>query len=263
MQIKHAVTLSTNQPVDAQLWMTSARDLPIHKIDYSHSPGQVQTSSDGTINYHELSLQPGHTAVEQRFNIYESPPPPELQSVQRYLQTNDPLMQITPAITSAAIKLMGRTKQETVDNISKFLVERLHYHTNPLSRIANDVLQSKLSDCGGYHALFCALLRAVQIPAVPDFGYRLSSNNQPHVWAWWFDDNQWQMIDLNDRQKGIYHFTPRVSMYLNTAPTLLPDYPGAVRPPFIQSSWMWIKDRDALRAKGLREIRSSSLEVES
>jgi UDP-N-acetylmuramoyl-tripeptide--D-alanyl-D-alanine ligase len=80
------------------------------------------------------------------------------------------------------------------------------------------LMGGKEVDCIGYHSALVALLRANNIPAVLDIGFRLGRGDDPHVWAW-FWDTEWKRIDILDDQNEIIgdnELFPRVSMSLGT-----------------------------------------------
>ena len=128
-----------------------------------------------------------------------------------------------------------------VERVIEYLTENLIYSTNPKSRVASEVSKSKKSDCGGYHSLLCALLRVNHIPAIIDNGYRIDTGG-PHVWAWWYnkENKRWNMVDINDFQKGSKSISPRISFGLglgisNTPKELLIPSRVKRRVSFIQS----------------------------
>lgn len=73
-------------------------------------------------------------------------------------------------------------------------------------------------DCIGYHSALVAMLRTNGIPAVLDVGFRLGKGDDPHVWAWYWDQ-EWKRIDILDDQKAVVgdiDLFPRVSVSLGT-----------------------------------------------
>jgi hypothetical protein len=88
---------------------------------------------------------------------------------------------------------------------------------------ADEVLEKKLAeDCLGLHGVLCAMLRASNVPAIVDIGFRLISKDRPHVWLWYFNNetSNWRIVDLRDPEKktlvGLANITPRFSVSLGT-----------------------------------------------
>jgi hypothetical protein len=115
-------------------------------------------------------------------------------------------------IISNIIKKGCHSQDLYVKRVIDYLTKNLTYTDNPESRMATKVLEKKESDCGGYHTLFCALLRANDIPSIIDSGFRIDKGG-PHVWSWWYDKqkNRWEIVDVNDIQQGSISISPRVS----------------------------------------------------
>lgn len=110
---------------------------------------------------------------------------------------------ITGKLIKNNVKYKGYTKNEMPDKFE----------------YTDEILEKELSvDCIGFHSLLVSFLRAREIPAVLDIGFRLGKGDNPHVWAW-FWDKEWKRIDLLDGidiQIGDNSLFPRVSLCLGT-----------------------------------------------
>ena len=75
-------------------------------------------------------------------------------------------------------------------------------------------------DCLGMHSLLCSILRASEIPAILDVGFRLNGGDSPHTWLWYWNNETatWVMVDLNDADVPLQgeNSLPRVSVSLGT-----------------------------------------------
>lgn len=83
----------------------------------------------------------------------------------------------------------------------------------------DEVLENKLpQDCLGYHGTLCAMLRCSGIPSIVDIGFRLTEDDKPHVWLWYYDrqESDWSIVDINDYISKESMNTPRMSVTLGT-----------------------------------------------
>ncbi|HET7098798.1 MAG TPA: transglutaminase domain-containing protein [Patescibacteria group bacterium] len=130
--------------------------------------------------------------------------------------------------------------KKIVEKIGMFVKTKLNYSRDRDSYVyIDDLLLSDperhpLQDCLGYHSCLVGCLRSMRIPAVLDIGFRLTSQDNPHTWAWYFDrqENNWVWVDLNDRKDEVA-FGPkglgRVSMTFGTTHVIkdVPNFPDS------------------------------------
>lgn len=118
-------------------------------------------------------------------------------------------------IVTNGIKLSDR---ESVLKYVKIIKEIKYSYPRTNYEYCDDVVKEKLpQDCLGYHGTLCALLRCHGIPAVLDVGIRLTGNDKPHVWLWYFnrEKSHWHIVDINDSlNMGVN--TSRMSVTLGT-----------------------------------------------
>lgn len=130
-----------------------------------------------------------------------------------------------------------------VETVAQELARTLKYEADPKTRVASEVLNTGTSDCGGYHALFCSLLRCRNIPSLLCFGFRGHRNNDYHTTAYWHDGARWIQKDINDMQSGNHVPTPILPMSIGTgidiSTEVTPDFPKSVD--FLQHSLIWIE----------------------
>lgn len=139
-----------------------------------------------------------------------------------------------------------RAKSKGVDfitEVKEYLKEKLTYMRDPLTRKASEVADSLTSDCGGYHSLFCALLRSKGVPAVLAFGYRAGYSNNDHTCAFYWKNNSWVREDINDYQNGV-SIQPFLVMSFGSGIDIktksTPSFPKPIQ--FIQHSLLWIEN---------------------
>lgn len=161
-------------------------------------------------------------------SIYDFPPPPEL----------DPDSCLSNGEWFCKWKENGIitdivSKLPNVDTKKKVLllgekVKKLPYSRNRTKyEWTDDVIDNNLpQDCLGMHGVLCAMCRTCGIPAIVDVGFSLDSQDNPHVWLWYFDRdiNDWQMVDVNnDKYRvliGKSISIPRISISLGTKHTI-------------------------------------------
>jgi hypothetical protein len=128
------------------------------------------------------------------------------------------------------------TDKEAIEVIGSFIKRKIIYSKiRDVFETVEDLLLTPDEyhprvDCLGYHAALVGSARSLGIPAVLDFGFRLTKQDAAHVWAWYFDrDRQtWAGVDLNDHENDVgfgFGEKGRVSMSLGTT-YLIQNIPG-------------------------------------
>ncbi len=101
------------------------------------------------------------------------------------------------------IDLSNKDKITTFINI----IKQIKYsYPRTKYEYTDEILEKNLpQDCLGYHGTLCSLLRCSNIPSVVDIGIRLTGNDKPHVWLWYYntEENDWYMIDINDIKDNV------------------------------------------------------------
>lgn len=248
---------------DTSVWIPFTRGVSSESRSFNITPQKIipmEGFDIGIWNYKALlPLQKYKIEIVETISQMPPAPPTTEAFIKACLLENAPLVRIDDQILNRVKKLgiqSNSTQVEKVQKVTDFIVQTLSYEYPPKVREAIDVLSTSTSDCGGYHALFAALLRSVGIPVAIDFGFRLPKMT-PHVWAWWYDVSvkQWNMIDLNDIQTKS-SIGNRVSFSLNTGHEIK-YFPKPVQ--FIQEklSWDWNFD---LHKKIFGRVTTSEIE---
>jgi len=98
---------------------------------------------------------------------------------ERFIEAND------SAIRAKALKIVGSETNpyRKARLIYDWVIDHLRYQSIEGLGGAKFALERGYGECGDYAALFCALLRAVGVPARPVVGYWAESGKPTHVWA--------------------------------------------------------------------------------
>ena len=108
------------------------------------------------------------------------------------------------------------------DKVLKYInsIKKIRYsYPRTKYEYTDEVLENELpQDCLGYHGTLCAMLRCSGIPSVVDIGFRLTGDDKPHVWLWYYDrqERDWSTVDINDSIIGESINLPRMSVTLGT-----------------------------------------------
>lgn len=157
-------------------------------------------------------------------------------------------------------KILGKEKvlnnKLLVKKVKAFLNTNLKYEYSPKTRIASEVAKSLSSDCGGYHSLFCAILRKRGIHSQLCFGFRGDKSDKYHTTSVWFDGKKWIREDINDLQdnNGIVRpFIPiTIGSGIDISTKHTPKFPKFVY--HLQHSLVWIEGEKPLNIKGTFKI---------
>ena len=98
---------------------------------------------------------------------------------ERFIEAND------PAIRARAREIVGDevNPYRKARLIYDWVIDHLRYRSIEGLGGAKFALERGYGECGDYAALFCALLRAVGVPARPVVGFWAESGRPTHVWA--------------------------------------------------------------------------------
>ena len=99
------------------------------------------------------------------------------------------------SIKRIASKLKGKTQQETVDNVYKYIQQTLTYTVMP-DIGAKEALKQRKGKCSEYSTLMVALLRANSVPSRIVIGYIAKTPAIKHTWVEvYYDKYGWVCYD--------------------------------------------------------------------
>ena len=117
---------------------------------------------------------------------------------QTYTASEDKIEAAHPDIQSTATTIVGSETNpyEQARLIYGWVLDHMIYHSYDGFNGALLSLHNGWGECGDYSTLFCALLRAVGVPARPVVGWLAETGRSLHVWAEFFLPNYgWIPVD--------------------------------------------------------------------
>ena len=117
-------------------------------------------------------------------------------TLQKYLQPQKNIESQDPYITSIAEKIQGKTQEEIIENIYKYIQSNMKYKGNGCIG-AKQALIKGYGQCCDYAAIMVALARAKGIPARSAGGKVLNpEGNELHAWVEiYYDEYGWVTYD--------------------------------------------------------------------
>ena len=138
-------------------------------------------------------------------------------------------------------KMSEISDRDVIGTFGNYIKEKFRYNKerDVYQRVDDLLLSPKYDhpnqDCLGYHAALVGCARSWGIPAVLDIGFRLSGQDDPHTWTWYYDrqKSEWVGVDLNDNKDHVvfgFYGRGRVSMTLGTTHIIqgVPDFPNSI-----------------------------------
>ncbi len=127
----------------------------------------------------------------------------------KFYTKNEPGIELTEEIRNTAHRIVGDEKnpQKKVHKIFEWVLRNVSYQYPPKKRGATIIFKTRKGDCGEYTYLFCALCRAVGIPARFVAGLWFADKTGFHVWAeYYLPDDKWIPADASkaDSADGIF-----------------------------------------------------------
>jgi hypothetical protein len=184
------------QPVE---W-DSQKDVKIEKVTPTPTRAYSDPVHHNGIYYWRFQNKPGRggsITVSEQFTftaydlIYNIDPgnigqyDTSSQLYQTYTRSEEFIEAADPAIRARAREIVGSETNpyRKARLIYDWVIDHLRYQSIEGLGGAKFALERGYGECGDYAALFCALLRAVGVPARPVVGYWAESGRPTHVWA--------------------------------------------------------------------------------
>lgn len=126
-------------------------------------------------------------------------------NINRYLIAENNIEVDHPYIKQIANKIEGNSTEEIVDNIFKYVKNKIHYTTTTQGTSAVKALKSGRGKCGEYAIAMVSLCRAKGIPARIVSGNIAREKDQKHTWVEvYFNNYGWVLYDPTDQNAQIY-----------------------------------------------------------
>ncbi|OYD08511.1 transglutaminase-like domain-containing protein [Paludifilum halophilum] len=172
-------------------------------LERSHTPKQVNSGLDHTLEYFELD--PGEE-LHYRYRIDIHPVDQETARPARLSQAekNDYLKSTTYVTITPEIEELARSLCKDLDGtrekaytLFRYVVRRFRYSARVKKRGTILFIKSRKGDCGEFAALYAALCRSVGIPCRMVVGSFAVDKNQYHVWNEVFLEEGWIPVDTS------------------------------------------------------------------
>lgn len=114
----------------------------------------------------------------------------------KYLKPENGIESNDPYIKNIADKIQGRTKEEIIENIYRYIQNHMKYKIIQYNAGAKKALQMGYGKCSEYASIMVALLRAKNIPARIAMGNFARDYDTLHSWVEvYFDEYGWVTYD--------------------------------------------------------------------
>jgi hypothetical protein len=155
---------------------------------------------------------------------------------QTYIISEDKIESSHPDIQTTAWSVVGTETNpyEKAQLLYAWVIDHLTYQDTPGLNGALLALHNGYGECGDYATLFCALLRAVGVPARPVAGWMAETGQSRHVWAefylpscgWIPADPSWDDGNVIWKYFGILPSSDRLISSVGANIELAPDWTG-------------------------------------
>ena len=171
---------------------------------------------------------------------------PSSDLYQTYTVSEDKIESAHPDIQSAAWSIVGSETNpyDKAELIYDWVIKHLYYQDTPGFGGALQAFRDGYGECGDYATLFCALLRAVGVPARTVAGWNAETGHSHHVWAefylpsygWIPADPTW---DDGNATWEFFGFLPASDRFISSVGVNIELAEGRTASLFQTFSWRW------------------------
>ena len=238
---QHDISVESATPVGCNSYVDSMHGNGIRHwlIDAPPVPGESLTVTQ-VFTY--IAYDVSYDVDPQAIGAYD----PTGNLYQTYTISEDKIESAHPDIQATAWSVVGAETNpyEKAQLLYAWVIDHLTYQNTPGFNGALLTLYNGYGECGDYVTLFCALLRAVGVPARPVVGWIAETGRSHHVWAefylpsygWIPADPSWDDGNASWKYFGALPSSDRLISSVGVNIELAPDWTANL---FQTFSWRW------------------------